>query len=236
MNASAYTPKEPQASTDNEVRRLLRGPIGNNPPYPNGDSNLFGAGVGNGTFPRILRQLVEGSTPKDGRRGGQEGNRDQSGLPQGLAAMLDIIGAPGPERSEEKQSNHKFGYIWRIMHGLFALALSVYIVFMTAFDGAQFSRLDNGRATELEVGFRFFWAFATAQLVLQSTRYFIERGQRPVGAAGWLSMVAGAFPEPWQGRALLLSRYSFICSTIVQDAMVVIFVLGCVTWWEGVVS
>ena len=176
---------------------MLRGPIGNKPPYPNGDGDLFGAGVGNGSFPRILQQLVAGSTSTAGRRGGQEGNGDQSGLPQGLAAMLDIIGAPGPERhlwNEEKQSNNNFGYVWRITHVLFALALSLYMVFMTASNGAQFSRWDNGRATELEVGFRLFWAFAMVQLVLQSTRYLLERGRDPVGAAGWMIMVAGAFP------------------------------------------
>ena len=116
---------------------------------------------------------------------------------------------------------------------LFALSLGVYMVYMTAFNGAQFSRPDDSKGTEPGVRARFFWAFATTQLILQSTRYFLERDRGPMRTEGWMSMAAEAFPEPWRGWALLLGRYSLIWSTVVQDAMVVIFVLGCVAWCKG---
>lgn len=177
--------------------------------------------------------------PTDGQRRGQEGSGDQTGLPHGLSAMLGAVGAAGPEQGlgyEEKQSNNKFGSVWRMTHALFALALGVYMVYMTAFNGSQFSRPDNDRATESGLRARFFWAFATTQLILQSTRYFLEPDRGHTRAEGRMSMVAGAFPEPWRGRALLLGRYSLIWSTVVQDAMVVIFVLGGVAWWEGAIA
>lgn len=237
--ASAYVPKESDVSVEDEVRRLLRGPTGNNPPHSNSDGSLLGAGVGNDSFPRILQHLVGSSMATDEGRREQRCSGDQSGLPQGLAAMLGAVGATGPEEGpsyEEKQSNNKFGYVWRITHALFALALGICMVSMTPFNGAQFSRWEDSEATRAELGVRFFWAFATAQLILQSTRYFLEGDQGPVRGEGWMGMVAGAFPEPWRRRTLLLSRYSLICSTVVQDAMVVIFVLGCVTWWEGAVA
>lgn len=224
---------------EDEVRRLLRGPTGYTPPHPNGDGSLFGAGVGNDPFPRILQQLVGGLMTPDGERPGQIGRGDQSGFPQGMATMLGTLGAASPEQGlghEEKQRNDTFRYVWRITHALFALALGVYMVVMTAFNGAQFSRRDNGGAIRAEPGVQFFWAFATAQLVLQSTRYFLERDRGPARGEGWMSMLAGAFPEPWRGRTLLLSRYSLMCTTVGQDAMVVIFVLGCVTWWGGAVA
>ena len=207
--------------------------------HPNGDGSLFGAGFGNDPFPRILQQLVGGSVAIDGERGWQEGGGEQSGLSQGLAAMLGAVGAAVPEPGlahKEKQPSSRFGYVWRVTHALFALGLGVCIVFMTAFNGTQFSRRDDEGATGTEVGVQFFWAFATAQLVLQSTRYFLERDRGPMRGEGWMNMVAGAFPEPWRGRALLLSRYSLMFSTVLQDAMVVVFVLGCVTWWEGAVA
>lgn len=174
-----------------------------------------------------------------GGRGGQGGIDDQGGLPSGLAAMLGAVGAAGPEQQiglEGGQPSNRFGYVWTIVHAFSALALGIYMVFTTAFDGAQYSQRDDSGITRTEVGIRFFWAFATAQLVLQSTRYFLERDRGPARGDGWMNMVAGMFPEPWRSRALLLSRYNVIYSTVVQDAMVVVFVLGSVAWWDGAVS
>lgn len=175
----------------------------------------------------------------DGEREGQGGIGDRGGLPPGLAAMLGAVGATRPEQEiglGGEQPSNRSGYAWTIVHALSALALGIYMVFTTAFDGARFSQRDDSGVTGTEVGIRFFWAFATAQLVLQSTRYFLERDRGPARGGGWMNMVVGVFPEPWRSRALLLSRYSVIYSTIVQDAMVVVFVLGSVAWWDGAVS
>lgn len=221
--------KDAEASAEDEIRRLLRGPVDRTPPLDDGSSQ-FGMNVANDLFPNVLQQLMGGSTVMEGGRG-QGGNRDQGGLPPGLAAML---GVDGPSQGEKQPSN-KSKYMWNIAHAFGALALGVYMVFITAFDGAQFSRWDDNRAVKAEAGVRFFWAFVTAQLVLQSSRYYLERDRGALSGEGWMNMIAGIVPEPWRSRALLFSRYSVICSTVMQDAMVVVFVLGCMAWWEGAI-
>lgn len=237
--ASAYDPNEPPASAEDEVLRFLRSPAHNIPTHPVGDGSSFRVDAGNESFSSILQQLVGGSMAIDRGRGGQQGDGDQSALPPGLSAVLGAFGAVGPAKGlgdVKKQGNDRFGYVWRITHALCAVALGIYMVFVTAFNGAQFSRGDEGGPTGAKAGDRFFWAFATAQLGLQSTRYFLERDGGPLRGEGWISMMAGAFSEPWRSRIFLLSRYSLIFSTVVQDAMLVVFVLGCVTWWEGEVA
>ncbi len=154
-----------------------------------------------------------------------------SGLPPGMAAMLSGE-APGTTGAgsvvqEQKQNN---AYLWRIIHAMFALALGIYIISMTPFSGVKFSRIDPSADME-GVGVQFFWAFATAELVLQSSRFFLEQGQ--VSPTGWVGFLIGVLPQPWKGWLALGSRYSGIYTTVVQDAMVVVFVLGCVAWWKG---
>lgn len=188
----------------------------------------------------MLQQLMGGSAViGEGRRRGQRGGGNQGGLTPGLAAMLG--GAEGAESEQglgqgQRQPSDRSAYAWRVIHAFLALALGVYMVSMTAFSGARFSRRAEGGTVGNDVGVRFFWAFATTQLTLQSTRYFLERGQAPVSHGGWFGMVLGILPEPWRGWVLLLSRYSVIYSTVVQDAMVVVFVLGCAAWWVGTVA
>ena len=77
----------------------------------------------------------------------------------------------------------------------------------------------------------FFYLFATFEVVLQSSRYFIERGQ--LQGSGILSTVAGILPAPYSGYVRTVGRYSVIYSTVVSDAMVVVFVLGATSWWRG---
>ncbi len=226
----------PPASAEDDIRRLLRSPANDASRQQDGEAGLFGSGGGNDPMTRMLQQLIGESMTAVG---GQEGIRDPGGLPPGLAAMLGGVEGVGPEQGlglGEKPPSDRSGYAWRIAHALSALGLGVYMVFMTAFDGAEFSRRGDGKAVRNESGIQFFWAFATAQLVLQSTRYFLERSGAPPRNGGWLSMAAGILPEPWRRWAFLLSRYSAIYSTVVQDAMVVVFVLGCVAWWVGEVA
>lgn len=185
---------------------------------------------------RMLQQIMGGA----GIQGGSGANQ-MGGLPPGLAAMLGgggAGGAPGMgtggNAMPPEQTGNVHAYVWKIVHALLALALGVYMTSVTAFSGARFSRTDPGVSGLDEVGVKFFWAFATAELVLQSSRFFLERGQVSQGV--WMGFLVGMLPEPWRSRMALLSRYSGIYTTIVQDGMVVLFVLGCVAWWKGAVG
>jgi len=162
---------------------------------------------------QMLQQMMGGA-------GGGEG-----GLPPGLAAML------GGQQQDQQPAQDKYGYLWRIVHALFALALGVYITAATTFSGSHFSRAES---LDGEVGVRFFWVFATAELVLQSSRFFMEKGKAP--QAGLLGGLGAMLPEPYGGYVRVVNRYSVIYTTVVADAMVVVFVLGCVAWWKGMVA
>jgi hypothetical protein len=155
-------------------------------------------------------------------------------MPPGLAQMLGGMGQaePAPPASSS-------AYLWRIVHALFSLGLALYITLTTSFTGSKLARTqaveavswaddDGTMATTVA---HFFYAFATFEVVLQSSRYFLERGRLP--PSGLLGSVAQILPEPYAGYVRVVGRYSVIWRTVVADAMVVVFVLGASAWWRG---
>ncbi|CAO2650848.1 Nn.00g091450.m01.CDS01 [Neocucurbitaria sp. VM-36] len=157
-------------------------------------------------------------------------------LPPGLANLFSTMnggGAAAAEPSPEQSS----AWIWRLVHSAFSLGLAIYIVLHTPFTGSKLSR-DNvleddwtAQSTPAQNFAHFFYLFATFEVVLQSSRYFVEKGQ--LQGSGILSTVAGILPAPYSGYVRTIGRYSVIYSTIVSDAMVVVFVLGATSWWRG---
>jgi hypothetical protein len=155
-------------------------------------------------------------------------------MPPGLANMFSAMqGGPATEPSPEQSS----AWIWRLVHSLFSLALAVYIVLQTPFTGSKMARhslhdddwsVQHAPAHDFA---RFFYLFATFEVVMQSSRYFIEKGQ--LQGSGMLSTVAGILPPPYGNYIRTIGRYSVIWSTVVSDAMVVVFVLGATSWWKG---
>ena len=156
------------------------------------------------------------------------------GLPPALANMFSAMqGGAAAEPSPDQSS----AWIWRLVHSVFSLGLAIYIVLQTPFTGSKLSRdnvLDDDwttRSTPAQNFAHFFYLFATFEVVLQSSRYFIEKGQ--LQGSGILSTVAGILPAPYAGYVRTVGRYSVIYSTVVSDAMVVVFVLGATSWWRG---
>jgi len=152
-------------------------------------------------------------------------------LPPGLAQMLSGMQQSG----EPAQPARSSAYIWRIIHALFSLTLALYITLTSSFTGSKLSRThpepswdDETSASTLA---HFFYAFATFEVVLQTSRYFVERGQ--LTASGILGGIAQILPEPYAGYVRVVGRYSVIWQTVVADAMVVVFVLGAAAWWRG---
>lgn len=83
------------------------------------------------------------------------------------------------------------------------------------------------------LGPRLFIIFTSSELVLQSTRYFLEKGQLQGG--GPLATIAnsGFIPEPYANYIRITGRYIGIAKTIFTDVMVIVFVMGCMAWWKG---
>ncbi|KAF2622593.1 hypothetical protein BU25DRAFT_206531 [Macroventuria anomochaeta] len=174
--------------------------------------------------------------------GGMPGAQGQPGgpgdLPPGLANMFSAMGGAGeaPDPSPELSS----AWIWRLVHSLFSLGLAIYIVLQTPFTGSKLSRntalttvdedwtVENTSAQNFA---HFFYLFATFEVIMQSSRYFIEKGQ--LQGSGILSTVAGFLPPPYGGYVRTIGRYGVIYTTVVSDAMVIVFVLGATVWWRG---
>lgn len=252
------------ASHEAELRRLLRG---ERPP---------GCGGGGGGGPNNMENPLYGPL-EGGLSVGQEGGEDDlnpmkmlqqlmgggekllAGLPPEMAAMFGGMMPPSAsagggfaqsgsgELADDKKNDD--GYLWKIVHAIFALGLGIYITAMTTFSGAKSSSSSSSSSSSLgattstadvhinevsgEEVRQFFWAFATAELLLQSTRFFLEKGR--VSSSGWVAALIGVLPEPWKGYLALGTRYGGIYTTVVQDAMAVLFVLGCAAWWKGAV-
>ncbi|KAH7382163.1 hypothetical protein BKA66DRAFT_570462 [Pyrenochaeta sp. MPI-SDFR-AT-0127] len=183
----------------------------------------------------LMQQMMGGSA---GGMPGMPGGPGQSApgdLPPGLANMFSAMnGGAAPEPSPEQSS----AWIWRLVHSVFSLSLAIYIVLQTPFNGSKLSRDNNlyeedwaAQSMPTQNFAHFFYLFATFEVVLQSSRYFIEQGQ--LQGSGILSTIAGILPAPYSGYIRTIGRYSVIYSTVVSDAMVVVFVLGATSWLRG---
>ena len=186
------------------------------------------------------QQNAEGSAEEDpmmrmmqqvmGAMGGDPNNPNAPppDLPPMMKAML--VGG-GADKQDLAPPATGSAYLWRIVHAVFAFALATYIALNSAFTGSKIAR--NQDVYAQQTGWSMFRLFVTAELVLQSMRYFAEKGQ--LQGNGWIATIAnsGFVPEPWAGYIRVAGRYIGMAQTIVADAMVVVFVLGVHAWWQG---
>jgi hypothetical protein len=173
-----------------------------------------------------------------GMQGGQDPNDPNAlggDLPQMAQMLSTMMGGGGMGGAGQPQPSTGSAYLWRIVHAISALIIAVYIALTTTFSGSKLARTENTFVQDVNYGLgaKPFYIFATAELVLQTSRYFIEKGQLQGG--GILATIAnsGFVPEPYAQLIRTIGRYSTIYTTIVSDAMVVVFVLGAVAWWKG---
>ena len=156
---------------------------------------------------------------------------NNAGLPPGLANLFSAAQQDKHQTVPKSSSTA----IWRIVHALSSFLLAAYIVSTTSFTGSKLSRTTPSEVvagSNDHFASRLFLYFATVEVVLQSSRFFIEKGQLP--GSGIMSSLGRMLPEPWAGWVRLIGRYSVIYTTLLADAMVVVFVLGVVAWWRGV--
>jgi hypothetical protein len=210
--------------TDDQLRQMMLGfdPSAGGTPPRGGNPNPFAGLPG-----------MEGLGAMPGMEGMQDDpmmkmmQQMMGGIPgEGAGGMPSFPGAPVPADQDP------YAYLWRIVHAVFALGLGFYIAFATTFTGTKFERdLSAMGSTESGVSaasVHFFWIFATAELLLQSSRFFLEKGK--VQQGGWMGTIMGFLPEPYKGYLGLILRYSRIWTTISGDAMVCVFVLGVCAW------
>jgi hypothetical protein len=162
----------------------------------------------------MMQQMLGGGA------GGEGG-----GLPPGLASMF---GGGAQQQEPDTWANN----VWRVVHAAFSLLLGLYAATTFTFTGSRAARLQY--AVGEQVAPKLFWIFATGQLLLQSSRYFVDGGKLP--ASGILGGMGAMLPEPYANYVRIVSRYSIIYTTVVADATVVLFILGFVAWWKGLAA
>jgi len=225
---------------DDALRQMMLGfdPSGTPPPGFNPNANPFAGFPGMGGMPGMEGLGAAGPGDEDPMM--KMLQQMMGGIGEGPGGVPSFPGMPPMPGQPTTATGDPYAYIWRIVHAIFALSLGLYIAFTTTFNGTKIERERSGlpytpedaATSALSPGsIHFFYIFATAEILLQSSRFWMEKGRAQQG--GIISMVMGFLPEPWKGYLGLILRYSRIWTTVSADAMVCVFVLGVCAWLRG---
>jgi hypothetical protein len=169
---------------------------------------------------KMMAQMMGGAGGPGGA-GGFPGMPGMGGMGQQQAAV------PDPYTS-----------LWRLLHALVALGLGLYIIILTPFTGTKLSRersveahLAGADDEDMHRKNLFFWVFATAEAVLLTTRFFLDKTRAPPSGIVWT--VIGFLPEPIKGYAMAIMRYGQIFGTVRSEILACMFVLGVCHWWRA---
>lgn len=201
---------DPNAISEAQLRQMMLGferPAGTQPPL---SANPFAPGAGGDDDP-LVKMLAQMMGP----------GAASPGAPQEQAAPTQ----PPPD---------PYASVWRVLHALLAIGLGLYVALLSPFAGTRVEReraaVAESRVEGLPVARdkqTFLWIFATAEAVLLTTRFFLDRGRRPTGA---LWSVVGFLPEPARGYVSVLLKYGQILAAVRSDILVCVFVLGACSW------
>jgi GET complex subunit GET2 len=202
-----------------------------------------------------MMQSMGGGAGAPGGPGGPGGGfTGMPGMP-GLGAAFPGfpgfpgMGAPGQQQQAPAKPSTSAA-LWRLVHFTVAFALGLYVALATPFTGTRIER-DNASAqhTTRSDGVvygstaddfalhkrYFFYAFATAETILLTSRIFLERGGSSNcvgggGAGGIIGMAMGLLPPTIKRNVEIATRYWQIFSTVRSDLLVCVFVLGVCSW------
>jgi hypothetical protein len=132
--------------------------------------------------------------------------------------------------------------LWKLLHALVSLGLGLYIAILTPFTGTKIERerealsastgnWDSLAAEMDREKHLFLWAFATAETLLLTTRFFLlNTAGSGVGQSGIVGTVVGFLPDNIRRNVLLVMRYGQIFTTVRSDILSCMFVLGVCSW------
>ncbi|KAI5918768.1 hypothetical protein F4810DRAFT_554953 [Camillea tinctor] len=156
----------------------------------------------------------------------------------GMEGLFGAGGNPFQQQQQQQQQQvqqpSKSANLWRILHAIFALGLGLYVALATTFSGTQAERehdlgiqasglLGDSHSIEQTRAY-FFYIFTSVEAVLLTTRYFMDAAREP--PSGWLWTVSGLLPDPAKGYLRHALRYGQIFSTVRNDALFCVFVMG----------
>ncbi|RMY35253.1 hypothetical protein D0866_04728, partial [Hortaea werneckii] len=148
-----------------------------------------------------MMQQISGMMGGMGQQnGGGEGMMGGGGAEneQMMQMLSSLMG--GQQQTKQQQSQTPAtgsAYLWRIVHALSAMVIGAYTVLGSTFNGSALSRHESATSSESTYGLgpRLFTMFVTAELLLQGSRFYLEKGQ--LQGSGMLATVAnsGLVPE-----------------------------------------
>lgn len=201
---------------------------------------------------KMLQQMMGGAGGGGMPPFGAQNSPFGDGAANPFAAMgMGMPGMPGmgpqQQTTPQQAASDAYAAMWRVLHFLVALGLGLYIALLTSFSGSKIARerdavargfvggppgtpeADGGGADAADLRRYFFWAFATAETVLLTSRFFLDRGR--AAPQGMLGTIMGFLPDSaWKGYLDVALRYSQIFSTVRSDMLVCVFVLGVCAW------
>ncbi|KAI0552863.1 hypothetical protein F4679DRAFT_53199 [Xylaria curta] len=174
---------------------------------------------------QMLQQMMAGGMP-----GGAGGSSPFAGLEGFLGAAG---GGPSPTQQGQQVEQNKTVNLWRILHAIFALGLGIYVALSTTFTGTKVERdADDLQSTGLlgaqnldQARAWFFYVFTSVETVLLTSRYMMERGAG-FTPSGWTWTISGMLPDPFKGYSRHALRYAQIFTTVRNDALFCVFVMG----------
>jgi len=221
-------PRPVESQSDAQLRQMMLGL--EQPPFGAAGP---GAGTGMGGLDedpmmRMMMQML-GANP-----GGDNATGSPFPFPPGAAAggASPFLNMPMPGAPQASAIPDRYASLWRLLHTAVALGLGLYIALWTSFTGTKTERERSKIAGNemADSSRKFFYAFATAEVVLLTTRYFMDRGRSTAAGGGILGTVVGFLPQPFKGYLEIALRYGQIFGTVRSDVLVCIFVLGVCTW------
>ncbi|KAG0036918.1 hypothetical protein BGZ82_003439 [Podila clonocystis] len=120
---------------------------------------------------------------------------------------------------------------WKLLHFVLSVLLGVGVVYQEYRRSGHLDRFD-ALATDKPLAYGtfqvaatpVFWYFITMELILQSTRMFLQG--ITASPSSTLGTIAGFLPPPFSDAIRVFMRYRLIWSSLVNDLTVVVFVVG----------
>ena len=188
-------------------------------------------GMENDPMMQMLQKMIAGG----GAPGGAGGANPFAGT--GMESLLGGMGGAGdPNMQQAAQAvADKTANIWRIIHAVFALGLGVYVALSTTFTGLKSERdlhalnLESDTDEDLRRSASvFFYVFSSVEAILLTSRYFLDKNRSP--PSGVVHTLVGFLPSPLSSTIRHGLRYGQMFSTVRNDALVCVFVLGVCCW------
>ncbi|KAI0443178.1 hypothetical protein F4803DRAFT_516539 [Xylaria telfairii] len=176
---------------------------------------------------QMLQKMMAGGMP-----GGAGGSSPFAG--SGLEGLFGAAGGGlNPMQQGQQAEQNKTVNLWRLLHAIFALGLGIYVALSTTFTGTKVERdADDLQSTGLlgaqnldQARAWFFYVFTSVETVLLTSRFMVERGAG-FTPSGWTWTISGMLPDPIRGLSRHALRYAQIFSTVRNDALFCVFVMG----------